>query len=242
MSKIVLPYLEGNAPFPAPETALDEPNGLLCFGADLSPKRLKEAYSKGIFPWFSEGEPLLWWSPDPRAIIVPTEFHVSKSLKKHMRKAALSITLNTRFDEVIAACSSIPRYDHEGYQQGTWITHTMRDAYCRLHRLGYAHSIEVLRGETLVGGLYGVVTHGVFCGESMFHTETNASKVAMAALVALLTPYPHVFIDCQLPTDHLTSLGAKTVSRTQFLTMLKEANQHGLPKALWQKRALPTGC
>jgi len=238
MTKIALPFIEGDNPFPAPAEALEYPNGLLCFGADLSPRRLRDAYSQGIFPWFSDGEPILWWSPDPRSIIHPREFHISKSLKKHIRKAALRISLNGRFDEVIEACATIPRFDSDGSAQGTWITQNMIEAYRVLHRQGFAHSIEVLRDGKLIGGLYGVVTHAVFCGESMFHTETNASKVAMAALATMLKPYQTAFIDCQLPTDHLATLGAKTVSRRVFLTMLKQANQHSLPKTLWHQREI----
>lgn len=238
MSRIVLPFIEDNTPFPSPQSALTSPNGLLCFGGDLSPQRLIAAYERGIFPWFSEGEPILWWSPTPRAIIKPQQFHLSRSLRKHIRRAPLRITVNTAFEQVIIQCASIPRFDSSGDNQGTWITMAMQHAYIRLHDAGFAHSIEVWREDKLIGGLYGVVTSGAFCGESMFHCETNASKVAMMALVSLLKPFKHAFIDCQLPTDHLASLGAESVPREQFLAMLRKTRQQSLPNSLWETREL----
>lgn len=224
---IALHYIENNAPFPSVDTALDEPNGLLAFGADLSPSRLFTAYSQGIFPWFSEDEPLLWWSPNPRAIIELDDFVASKSLLKLARKRRYRVTLNHSFEKVIGACSSIPRKtpNNDGVSNETWITEEMVKAYCLLHGLGIAHSVEVWDNETLVGGLYGVGIGKVFCGESMFHTQNNTSKLAMYALVKHMQSNNMAFIDCQLPTDHLCSLGAKIIARDHFIDKLYENNQ-----------------
>lgn len=224
---IALHYIESNAPFPSVDTALDEPNGLLAFGADLSPSRLFAAYSQGIFPWFSDDEPLLWWSPNPRAIIELDNFVASKSLLKLARKRRYRITLNHNFEKVIDACSSIPRKNpnNDGVSNETWITDEMVRAYCHLHGLGIAHSVEVWDDEALVGGLYGVGIGKVFCGESMFHTQSNTSKLAMYALVKHMQSHSMAFIDCQLPTDHLCSLGAKAITRDHFIDKLYENNQ-----------------
>ena len=224
---IALHYIENNAPFPSVDTALDEPNGLLAFGADLSPSRLFSAYSQGIFPWFSDDEPLLWWSPNPRAIIELDDFVASKSLLKLARKRRYRVTLNQSFEKVIDACSSIPRknLNNDGVSNETWITEEMVQAYCHLHGLGIAHSVEVWDNETLVGGLYGVGIGKVFCGESMFHTQSNTSKLAMYALVKHMQSHNMAFIDCQLPTDHLCSLGAKAITRDLFIDKLYENNQ-----------------
>lgn len=224
---IALHYIENNAPFPSVDTALDEPNGLLAFGADLSPSRLFSAYSQGIFPWFSDDEPLLWWSPNPRAIIELDDFVASKSLLKLARKRRYRVTLNQSFEKVIDACSSIPRKNpnNDGVSNETWITEEMVQAYCHLHGLGIAHSVEVWDNETLVGGLYGVGIGKVFCGESMFHTQSNTSKLAMYALVKHMQSHNMAFIDCQLPTDHLCSLGAKAITRDLFIDKLYENNQ-----------------
>ena len=224
---IALHYIENNAPFPSVDTALDEPNGLLAFGADLSPSRLFSAYSQGIFPWFSDDEPLLWWSPNPRAIIELDDFVASKSLLKLARKRRYRVTLNHSFEKVIDACSSIPRTtpNDEGVSNETWITEEMVQAYSHLHGLGIAHSVEVWDNETLVGGLYGVGIGKVFCGESMFHTQSNTSKLAMYALVKHMQNHNMAFIDCQLPTDHLCSLGAKAITRDHFIDKLYENNQ-----------------
>ena len=226
---LALHYNEEGAPFPPVETALSEPNGLLAFGADLSPARLYSAYSQGIFPWFSDEEPLLWWSPSPRAIIELDEFIASKSLRKLVRQQRYSVTLNRAFDSVIEACSSTPRKNPNSVDvsNDTWITHDMIDAYRQLHTLGLAHSVEVWESDNLVGGLYGVGIGKVFCGESMFHTLSNTSKLAMFALVAHMKRMNMAFIDCQLPTDHLASLGAKPIERPKFIEKL-EANNHTL--------------
>lgn len=224
---LALHYIENDAPFPGVHEALDDPNGLLAFGGDLSPQRLFSAYSQGIFPWFSEDEPLLWWSPDPRAIINLDDFCVSKSLKKLVRQRKYTVTLNHAFDRVIDTCSAIPRVTQSGsgVSNETWITDDMKAAYSQLHGLGIAHSVEVWENEELVGGLYGVGIGKVYCGESMFHKKSNASKLAMVALVEHMRSQQMAFIDCQLPTEHLSSLGARTVSRNDFIKTLRENNQ-----------------
>lgn len=238
MAAITLPLIEDGKPFPSPETALREPDGLLAFGGDLSPNRLLEAYRKGIFPWFSDGEPILWWSPSTRAIISPQQFHISKSLNKTIRRQTFTVSVNTAFHEVINACAHTPRPTPDGSLSGTWITDDMIQAYIALHHAEYAHSIEVWDENNLVGGLYGVVTDRVFCGESMFHRSTNASKIAMTMLVKLLAPHKDTFIDCQMPTEHLSSLGAISVKRLDFLSQLRQSNQKALPKSVWTPRIL----
>lgn len=238
MAAISLPSIDSGKPFPPAETALEEPDGLLAFGGELSPSRLMEAYRCGIFPWFNDGEPVLWWSPSERCIIDCNAFHMSSSLAKTLRKNTFDFTVNRAFKDVIHHCAHIPRYQSGRESSRTWITQDMIEAYKRLHKLGFAHSIEVWQDQVLVGGLYGVVTDNVFCGESMFHKVSNASKAAMAMLVSLLSPYTHAFIDCQLPTEHLVSLGASTICRMDFLTRLRMANKQTLPKELWQARGL----
>jgi len=229
---IALPFLELDTPFPPISQALDEPNGLLAFGADLSAQRLFSAYSQGIFPWFSDDEPLLWWSPNPRAIIELDDFLCTKSLRKLARKQLYTVTLNKAFERVIHACADIPRTNPHTQEtsQDTWITQDMQKAYVYLHQLGLAHSVEVWDGDTLVGGLYGVGVGKVYCGESMFHTKSNTSKLAMLALVEHMKHHQMAFIDCQLPTDHLASLGAKSISRNEFIEKL-QANNHTLSEA-----------
>lgn len=223
---IELPFISDNSPFPNASDALKEPNGLLAFGGDLSIKRLYFAYSQGIFPWFNEGEPILWWSPSPRALIDLDTFHCSSSLKKLIRKQRYTVTMNHAYEDVINQCATIPRQDlcTEDRNDKTWITTDMRKAYIELHLAGLSHSVEVWRHEELVGGLYGVAIGGVFCGESMFHIESNTSKLAMYALVEHMKSYKLGFIDCQLPTEHLGSLGAKPVNRQTFLDRLSKQN------------------
>lgn len=218
---IELPYLSANSPFPPVERALIEPNGLLAYGADLSPRRLFSAYYEGIFPWFSEGDPILWWSPSPRAVLYLDHFHVSTSMRKWLRRAAYRVTLNRSFTEVIRHCANIPRFYEHSPSNGTWITEDMIRAYIRLHTLGLAHSVEVWREDVLVGGLYGVAVGRVFCGESMFHKETNTSKLAMHGLVMHMRRTHQAFIDCQMPTPHLMALGSTSVPRAEYLIMLK---------------------
>jgi leucyl/phenylalanyl-tRNA---protein transferase len=203
--------------FPPPEQALDDPAGLLAAGGDLSPARLLAAYQRGIFPWYSPGQPVLWWSPDPRAVLFPEEFRCTRSLAKTLRNAGFSLEIDRDFAAVIDSCAA-PR----GHSPGTWITTEMRNAYLHLHRLEYAHSIEVYRDGVLAGGLYGVRMGSVFFGESMFSRERDASKVALARLVEICQRNGIAVIDCQLPTRHLESLGARPIARAQFQSLLRE--------------------
>ena len=205
--------------FPPPELADDE--GLLAIGGDLSEERLLLAYRMGIFPWYSEGEPLLWWSPDPRLILPPEEFHVSRRLARVIRQGVFRITMDEAFGSVIRACAEAPRHD----QDGTWITGEMIDAYCRLHAAGYAHSVECWREEELTGGLYGVSIGNCFFGESMFSRGSDASKVALAALVGHVESWSSALIDCQIATQHLARMGAREVSRKEFLRLLNGSSR-----------------
>lgn len=203
--------------FPPLEKAMREPNGLLAAGGDLSAERLIAAYRHGCFPWFCEGQPLLWWSPDPRTVLLPEEFHLSRSLAKLMRQQRLRVTFDQDFTAVIRACAE-PR----DYADGTWITESMQQAYLQLHRRGIAHSVEVWQGEQLVGGLYGLAMGRLFFGESMFSRIDNASKVGFATLVGKLREWNFALIDCQMPTQHLHSFGARAIPRQQFAAYLRE--------------------
>ena len=198
--------------FPSPELARKD--GILALGGDLSEKRLIHAYQNGIFPWFSEGEPIVWYSPEQRMVVFPNEFKLSKSMRQFVRKTTLTITENTAFEEVIFNCKNIDREDG----LGTWITNDMEQAYISLHRMGFAKSIEVWDGNELVGGLYGVEVGEVFCGESMFSKISNVSKLAFSHLVQNGN---YQLIDCQVYNDHLASLGAREIPRNQFLKILK---------------------
>ncbi len=200
--------------FPPVEFA--DQNGILAIGGDLSPERLLLAYKSGIFPWYSEGEPIVWYSPDPRMVLFPDRLKVSKSMRRILRKGEFNVTFNQNFSEVIHHCKSISR---EG-QRGTWITGEMQKAYIELHKLGYAKSVEVWQNKTLVGGLYGIDLGNVFCGESMFSKENNTSKIAFIALVEKLEKEDYNLIDCQVYNDHLASLGAEEISRVKFIEML----------------------
>jgi leucyl/phenylalanyl-tRNA--protein transferase len=203
--------------FPPP--ALAEEDGLLAVGGDLSNDRILLAYSMGIFPWYSDGSPILWWSPDPRLVLLPGELKVSRSLGQVIKKGVFSVTIDTAFDRVIRNCAEINRKG----QQGTWITEEMISAYISLHCAGYAHSVESWDSGELVGGLYGIALGKAFFGESMFAIKSNASKVAFVMLVEYLNKLNFSFIDCQVTTEHLKSLGAKEVARKKFLRMLKKA-------------------
>jgi len=203
--------------FPPLEQALEEPSGLLAAGGDLSPERLIAAYRRGIFPWYSPGQPVLWWSPDPRAVLFPEEFHCTRSLAKTLRNGGFSYSMDVDFAAVIDGCAA-PR----AASPGTWITSDMRAAYLELHRLEHAHSIEIWRDGALVGGLYGVRLGGVFFGESMFSRERDASKAALAHLVAVCRRNSLAVIDCQLPSRHLTTLGSRAIPRSQFQALLRE--------------------
>ena len=230
---LTLTKLDNQLIFPHPEIAHREPNGLLAFGGDLSPQRLMLAYSMGIFPWFSDNELIMWWSPDPRGILPLDQFKCSKSLKKFARNCQYHITINHAFNQVIDTCATIPRND-----SGTWITQEIINAYKNLHNLGHAHSVEVWQQDNLVGGLYGVVTGKVFCGESMFHKATNASKLAMLALVNMLKTQGAKFIDCQMQNSHLASLGCIEVPRSQFLGMLQQHRSQAFAPSLWHPQTL----
>ncbi len=201
--------------FPPLETALSEPNGLLAAGGDLRPERLLAAYRHGCFPWYQEGQPLLWWSPDPRTVLFPDELHVSRSLRKRMRHGDYRVTFDKAFAEVIQGCAG-PR----SYADGTWITTPMQDAYVRLHEMGVAHSVEVWQQGQLVGGLYGLAMGELFFGESMFSRATDASKVGFVTLVERLREWGFALIDCQMPTRHLESFGARSIPRAAFAEAL----------------------
>lgn len=207
----MLTLLAPSEPFPSVERALTEPNGLLAAGGGLSLERLVDAYARGIFPWFNAGDPVLWWCPDPRMVLFVPELIVSRSLRKRLRKRDYRVTADTAFAEVIRACAA-PRAG----ERGTWIVPAMRRAYERLHAAGLAHSIEVWIGDELAGGLYGVALGRVFFGESMFSRQTDASKIALAHLVAQCARWQFPLIDCQMSTSHLASLGAREIPRDEF--------------------------
>ena len=213
-----LPWLGSpQASFPDISLALADPNGLLAAGGGLSPNRLLEAYSRGIFPWFEEGQPVLWWSPDPRMVLFPEDLRISKSLQKILNKPHYTVTLDEAFAEVITCCAQ-PRRE----SPGTWITDEMQTAYTQLFEAGHAHSVEVWREGDLVGGLYGVALGQLFFGESMFSFESNASKIGLVKLVKQLQEWNYKLIDCQVSSEHLESLGAIEISREQFRLQLHE--------------------
>ncbi|AHY59048.1 leucyl/phenylalanyl-tRNA--protein transferase [Stenotrophomonas rhizophila] len=207
-----------NAPFPPAETALREPDGLLAIGGDLTPVRLLNAYAGGVFPWFSDGQPLLWWSPDPRMVFRTDGVHLSSRFRRSLRASPWVVRADTCFAEVIAACAGSFRPG----QDGTWITDGMRDAYVALHRMGHAHSVEVFDGERLVGGIYGVAIGQMFFGESMFSAASGGSKVALAALARRLAQWGWPLIDAQVENDHLLSMGAEHWPRERFLALVRE--------------------
>jgi len=220
--------LDARLAFPPPERA-DE-DGLLAFGGDLRPERLLLAYSQGIFPWYAEGLPILWHSPDPRFVVLASELHVPRSLEKTLQRGTFEIRLDTSFEEVIDACGKLPRPE----QDGTWITEEMKRAYTELHRLGYAHSAEAFREGRLVGGLYGVSLGGAFFGESMFALETDASKAAFVVLVREVKRHDIELIDCQVYTHHLARFGASLWSRRRYLDALRTALQKPTRRGAWR--------
>ncbi|MBE0507101.1 MAG: leucyl/phenylalanyl-tRNA--protein transferase [Marinospirillum sp.] len=210
--------------FPSPHLALKEPNGLLAFGGDLSPERLLCAYQQGIFPWFNENEPPLWWSPAPRMVLFPAEVHISRSLGKRLRRGDFTLTLDRCFERVIHQCASLRENT-----TGTWITPEMESAYNQLHQQGYAHSVEAWQNDQLVGGLYGLALGEVFFGESMFSNVSDASKACLVFLARQLQQQNFKLIDCQVYSEHLASLGAREIPRDEFLGYLQEKagdNQH----------------
>lgn len=213
----MIPFLQGNDRFPPAARALTAPNGLLAAGANLSPERLLEAYRNGIFPWFSPSDPILWWSPDPRMVLFPRDFKLSTSLKKTLKRACFKVTANQAFEQVVRACAA-PRAG----ESGTWIVEEMITAYCELHRLGHAHSVEVWMENELVGGLYGVAIGKMFYGESMFSKRTDGSKIAFAHMARQLERWGFGMIDCQMHTPHLASLGAREIPRAEFVARLQD--------------------
>ncbi|MFW2404602.1 MAG: leucyl/phenylalanyl-tRNA--protein transferase [Gammaproteobacteria bacterium] len=219
--------------FPDPHLALREPDGLLAVGGDLTPERLLAAYRRGIFPWFQDDQPILWWSPDPRAVLFPAEIRISRSLRRTLRRGTFEVSVNQDFAGVIAGCAA----DRD--QPGTWITEDMLHAYSDLHRSGHAHSIETWRDGELVGGLYGVSMGGVFFGESMFARETDASKVALTQLTGLRRELGIELIDCQVASAHLASLGARQISRVEFQERLRRLTPYPAPRN-WTRPASGT--
>ncbi|MGM0953273.1 MAG: leucyl/phenylalanyl-tRNA--protein transferase [Pseudomonadota bacterium] len=211
-----LPWLDPNQLwFPPADEALEDPDGLLALGGDLRPDRLLLAYRNGIFPWFSDDQPILWWSPDPRCVLPPDEIHISRSLRRTLNQQTFSITADQCFSRVIRLCASTRA-------EGTWITDDMMAAYGHLHRLGYAHSIEAWnRNDELAGGMYGLAIGRCFFGESMFSLETNASKVLMVHLARQLTEWGYQLMDCQVESDHLLTMGARSIPRAEFLSILR---------------------
>ncbi|MEZ8063805.1 MULTISPECIES: leucyl/phenylalanyl-tRNA--protein transferase [Vibrio] len=218
--------------FPSPFNALDEPNGLLAFGGDLSPMRILNAYSQGIFPWYGPGEPILWWSPAPRAIFNPKTFKASKSLKKFQRKHNYRVSINQATDRVIGYCSSL-RSEEE-----TWLNNDMQLAYRELASLGFCHSVEVWQGDELIGGLYGLQRGQVFCGESMFSLKTNASKIALWYFCEHFNQFGGKLIDCQVMNPHLESLGAIEVDRNEFLNALQSLKETSVDDACFKTQWL----
>jgi len=212
-----------------PPVHLATPEGLLAVGGDLRPERLLLAYQSGIFPWYSDDDPILWWSPNPRLVLYPEELKISRSLKKTILKGQYHVTMDTRFQNIIESCAQTRRK----IGQGTWITTEMVQAYTRLHRMGYAHSVETWHQDNIVGGLYGVSLGRCFFGESMFSTMTDASKVALVCLRDYLQDHKFDLIDCQLPTDHLIRLGAREISRDDFIVQLGLSLHYPSLKGAW---------
>jgi leucyl/phenylalanyl-tRNA--protein transferase len=212
-----------------PAVHLAEPSGILAIGGDLSPGSLLEAYRRGIFPWYNDGDPIIWWSPDPRFVLFLSELRVSRSMKKVLRRNIFTVTYDHKFCEVVTLCQK-PRRK----QKGTWITHDMLEAYCFLHELGFAHSAEVWYGERLVGGVYGVCIGKCFFGESMFSIMSNASKTALIHLVYTLRGIGFEFLDCQVYTAHMESMGARHIPRSQFIDLLERGLQHDTLRGNWK--------
>jgi leucyl/phenylalanyl-tRNA--protein transferase len=219
--------------FPQTNSALSEPDGLLAMGGDLNPQRIMSAYRHGIFPWFSDGQPILWWSPSQRAIIKPDLVHIGRNMKKIISKKDFSISVNFAFDDVIDACAA-PR----GNQDETWITFDMIAAYQQLHQQGVAHSIEVWRDNKLVGGLYGLCIGSVFCGESMFSKEDNSSKIAFIALCQHFDRFKGQLIDCQILTKHLQNFAVQNASRENFINYLNQYKNINIDKKCWDKQTV----
>jgi leucyl/phenylalanyl-tRNA--protein transferase len=222
--------LDKDSSFPPLDTALQQPNGLLAIGGELTPEKLLEAYRQGIFPWFSADEPILWWSPDPRMVLFPGELKISRSLAKRLKKGDYQVRFDTAFRDVMQACSGAERKR----QSGTWIVPQMIEAYCQLHARGYAHSAETWMDGELVGGLYGVTIAGMFYGESMFHRTTDASKIAFVHLVRQLQIHGCGMIDCQMHTHHLARFGAREIPRQEFAERLAKLVDSPYPAGNWK--------
>ena len=235
MTKVNLPWLDANdvnAPFPSPEDALDYPEGLVAAGGDLNPIRLIRAYKEGIFPWYEQGQPILWWSPNPRGLFFPRNFILHRSLKRSLRKHQWHVTYNQAFRDVMIACAE-PR----AYSKNTWITKEMTNAYCKLHQLNYAHSVEVWNeNNALIGGIYGLSLGSIFFGESMFSRVTNGSKVALLYLCAYLDKWDYKIMDTQLPSAHLASLGGTEISRSEYLKILANVLDRDIAGDAWEKQ------
>ena len=220
--------------FPSTDRALDEPDGLLAIGGDLSPERILNAYMKGIFPWYSDGQPILWWTPNPRSVLEPDAIHISRSLAKTIRNGGFEVSFDRCFERIVDACAA-PR-THQG---GTWITTEMRDAYCQLHERGAAHSLECWRDGELCGGLYGIAIGSVFFGESMFSHVRDASKVTFAQLCTWLDDWNYRLIDCQIHTSHLEHLGARRMARSEFEAQLAAWVGQSPAATAWQQSGKP---
>ncbi len=223
------PYLEEHHFFHFPSVEKSSPEGIVAVGGNLSPGILISAYSQGIFPWFSEGDPILWWSPHPRCVLFPEDIHISKSMKKILKKGYFSFSFDRAFDRVIEGCRDTPRKG----EKGTWLTREMVKAYKKLHSLGYAHSLEVWLEGKIAGGLYGVSLGGCFFGESMFSRVSNASKTALIVLAKTVEKLSFLFIDCQVYTPHLETMGAKMISRQKFLQLLSTGLEKPTIKGKW---------
>ena len=236
MGNLGLEVLDDTQEFPDVETALEEPDGLLAVGGCLSPKRLEKAYRHGIFPWYNENEPILWWSPNPRLILKPEKLIISRSLRKVIRKEKFQMSFDVAFEDVLDACG-----EHRVDAQGTWITQEMKNAYLKLHRLGLVHSVECWYRQKLVGGLYGVAIGRVFFGESMFYKYSNASKVAFVSLVEMLRSWGYVLIDCQMQTQHLINFGAENMPRNEFVQILAQNCDFAPSATAWKPFDLGPG-
>lgn len=230
---VLMPHLTwldiNNYEFPDTEQALLEPNGLLAAGGDLSPQRLIAAYKKGIFPWYEDPQPILWWTPNPRSVLFPNKLHIPRSLRKTIAKGRYRVSFDLAFENVLEGCS-LPRQN----QQGTWITDDMYQAYTKLHTMGIAHSVDVWEEDNLVGGLYGLALGRVFFGESMFSLQPDASKVGFCTLVESLSRWGFKLIDCQVETEHLNRFGAELIPRSQFNALLKQLINDRSPGSVWQ--------
>ena len=230
---IYLTQLDSSLSFPPPEEALTEPNGLLAVGGDLSPARLLAAYYNGIFPWYSAHQPILWWSPDPRGVLPVAELHISRSLQKAIHQTDFRFTVNHAFMDVVQACAEPRRYSED-----TWITEEFMQSYAVLHEMEQAHSIEVWQGDLLIGGLYGISVGKLFCGESMFHRQPEASKMALVALCRHLSRYDAPLIDCQMQNSYLETMGVQEWPRPAFLNQLALLREQSFPAECWRPQEL----